>query len=147
MMLTTAFSLSLSAASLEELAWLSGCWRSDGDSRQIHEQWMKPGGNNMLGMSHTVAKGKTREFEFVRIVQEENGDIFYVANPSGQKEARFRLMIITEREARFENPDHDFPQRIIYRREGDSLLGRIEGTSKGKQRAIDFPLKRVPCED
>ena len=46
----------------------------------------------------------------------------------------------------FENPEHDFPQRVIYRLQPDGLLvGRIEGISKGKPRAIDFPMKRVPC--
>jgi hypothetical protein len=46
----------------------------------------------------------------------------------------------------FENPTHDFPQRVIYRREGDSLLGRIEGMTNGQQKAVDFPLKRVSCD-
>ena len=55
-------------------------------------------------------------------------------------------MTVTDREARFENLEHDFPQRIIYRRDGDSLTGRIEGVSMGKERAVDFPLKRVPCD-
>ena len=145
-LLATAFSLSARAASLEELGWLSGCWRADDGKRQINEQWMKPAGNTILGMRHTVVNGKTREHEFIRIVQEDNGDIFFVATPSGQKEARFKLMNVTEREARFENPEHDFPQRIIYRRDGDNLLGRIEGTSKGKERAVEFPLKRVTCD-
>ena len=145
--LTTAFSFPALAGGIEELAWLSGCWRSDSGTPQITEQWMKPAGNLMLGMSHTVAEGRTREFEFMRIVQEENGDIFFVAMPSGQKEARFKLMMASAREVRFENPEHDFPQRIIYRREGDSLVGRIEGTSKGQAKAIDFPLNRVACGD
>ena len=107
---------------------------------------MKPAGNQMLGMSHTVVNDKTREYEFIRIVQEENGEIFFVAHPSGQKEARFKLTSASDREARFENPEHDFPQRIIYRRDGDSLVGRIEGVSKGQPRAVDFPLQRVACD-
>ena len=144
--LTTAVLFSAEAASLDQLAWLTGCWRADDGKRQITEHWMKPSGNNMLGMSHTVVNGKTREYEFIRIVQEENGDIFFVAQPSGQKEARFKLMNVSDREARFQNPDHDFPQRVIYRRDGDSLVGRIEGISNGKERAVDFPLKRVSCD-
>ena len=108
---------------------------------------MKPSGNMMLGMSHTVVNGKTREYEFIRIVQEENGNVFFVAQPSGQKEARFKLVTLTGSEARFENPEHDFPQRIIYRRDGDLLTGRIEGVSKGKERAVDFPLKRIACDE
>jgi hypothetical protein len=144
--LTTAVSFSAQAAGVAELAWLSGCWHSDDANRQITEQWMKPAGNMMLGMSHTVVNGKTREFEFIRIVQEENGDLFFIAAPSGQKEARFKLVSTGNREARFENPGPDFPQRIIYRRDGDHLLGRIEGVSKGQDRAVEFPLKRVACD-
>ena len=144
--LTTAFPFAACAANLQELAWLSGCWSSDKDNRQTTEHWMKLTGNMMFGISHTVVNGKTREYEFIRIVQEDNGAIFFVANPSGQKEARFKLTIATESEAHFDNPEHDFPQRIIYRRDGDSLLGRIEGISNGRERAVDFWLKRVACD-
>lgn len=144
--LATAFSFPLSAANLEDLAWLSGCWRSESDGRVNAEQWMKRNGNMMLGMSQTVVKGKTREFEFMRIMQEENGGVYLVATPSGQRETRFKLREAKGTEAIFENATHDFPQRVIYRREGDSLLGRIEGVSKGKEKAIDFPLKRTSCD-
>ena len=48
----------------------------------------------------------------------------------------------------FENPQHDFPQRVIYRLQTDgSLLGRIEGVSKGKEKAVDFPMTRAGCDD
>ena len=106
---------------------------------------MKPAGNIMLGMSHTVVNGRTGEHEFMRIAQEDDGSIFFIAKPSGQKEARFKLMNVSDREARFENPEHDFPQRIIYRRDGDSLVGRIEGISKGEERYVEFPLQRIAC--
>jgi hypothetical protein len=145
--LATAFSFGASAAGVEQLSWLSGCWRSAGGERQTTEQWMKPGGDQMLGMSHTVAGAKTREFEFMRIVQEENGEIFFIAQPSRQNETRFKLTFIGDREARFEKSKHDFPQRVIYRRDGDKLLGRIEGVSGGKERAIDFPMMRISCDE
>jgi hypothetical protein len=144
--LAGALSFSASAAELDQLIWLSGCWGSGGDNQRTTEHWMKPSGTTMLGMSHTVAGGKTRDFEFMRIVQEENGDIYFVAMPSGQKETRFKLINAHGTEAIFENPAHDFPQRVIYRRDGDSLRGRIEGVSKGQAKAVDFPLKRTPCD-
>ena len=146
LILATAFSFPVSAATLADLAWLSGCWRAESDGRVNAEQWTKRNGNMMLGVSQTVVKGTTREFEFMRIMQDANGDIFFVASPSGQNEARFKLVLSGKTEARFENPNHDFPQRIIYRREGDTLVGRIEGTSNGEERSVDFPLKRVSCE-
>ena len=46
----------------------------------------------------------------------------------------------------FENKEHDFPQRIIYRLDSDGdLLGRIEGILDGMDRAADFPMTRTKC--
>ena len=46
----------------------------------------------------------------------------------------------------FENPQHDFPQRVGYRSSGpDTMLAWIEGTAKGKSRKLEFPYRRVPC--
>jgi len=71
----------------------------------------------------------------------------FIASPSGQNTTGFALVSVTDHEVIFENPDHDFPQRIIYRLLSDEdLLGRIEGTINGTARAIDFPLKKMVCE-
>ena len=131
---------------LTDLRWLSGCWDNGDTLRRYEEQWMKPSGTSLLGMSRTVAKGKTVAYEFLQIRQEKNGDIFYVANPSGQEQGFFKLVKFGSGELVFENPDHDFPQRIIYRLKGDSLLARIEGTSRGKQKSSDFPMMRAKCD-
>ena len=43
----------------------------------------------------------------------------------------------------FENLAHDFPQRIIYRRNRRRrVTARIEGTVKGESRGRDFPYSR-----
>ena len=102
----------------------------------------------MLGISRTVADGKTVEFEFIQIRQEASGAILFIAKPSGQPAATFKLIKGSTREVVFENPQHDFPQRVIYRLQNDgSLLGRIEGTSKGKEKAVDFPMTRARCDE
>lgn len=133
--------------SLDSLAWLGGCWNGSSDARVYQEQWMKPSGKTMLGMSRTVANGKTVEYEFLRLHEEANGNIFYTAEPSGQSETSFTLVKLSHAEAVFENLDHDFPQRIVYRLHGDgSLTARIEGKSKGKERGVDFSMKRVACD-
>jgi len=132
---------------IDDFAWLAGCWDgSGGGGREYLEQWMKPSGQTMLGMSRTVMNGKTVEYEFVQI-REQEGGIFYIAKPSGQAEASFKLVKYSNQEAVFENPQHDFPQRIIYRLEKDgSLAAAIEGMSKGKLKHIDFPMKRAKCD-
>ncbi len=133
---------------LDSLSWIAGCWELSANGRVISEQWMKPSGGRMMGMSRTVKDGKTTEFEFVRLVKEDDGSISYVAKPSGQEGASFTLVSLEGQKAVFENLQHDFPQRIIYhRRTVDSLVARIEGTVGGKLKGVDFPMKRVKCEE
>jgi hypothetical protein len=135
--------------SVESLGWMSGCWELNVPQRQmtISEHWMKPAGGSMIGMSRTVRGGKTTGFEFVRIVATDAG-IDYVAKPSSNKEeTAFRLVKSSPAEAVFENLAHDFPQRIIYRKQSaDELFARIEGNQNGKLNGMDIPMKRVKCE-
>ena len=133
-------------ALLDRLVWLSGCWEGTDAGRQYREHWMKPAGDAMLGVSQTVVRGKTTEYEFLQIRQ-ETGGVFYVAKPSGQAEASFRLIDHGADRAIFENPDHDFPQRIIYRLEADGgLVARIEGREHGTTKEFDYPMIRVRCD-
>lgn len=70
-------------------------------------------------------------------IREDGGSLVYEARPSGQPAARFPLKSLDDGVAVFENPAHDFPQRIIYRRTPDGIAARIEGTMNGAPRAVD----------
>lgn len=133
---------------VEDLGWLSGCWESNDKAKQlvIFEQWMKPAGGLMLGIGRTVKKERAVDFEFMRIEQKSE-DIFFIAKPRQNKEETpFKLIKFASNEAVFENPEHDFPQRVIYKRQDNKLTGRIEGNNKGKFMGIDFPMTRAKCE-
>ncbi|TDJ38428.1 MAG: hypothetical protein E2O53_00245 [Gammaproteobacteria bacterium] len=133
-------------ADIADLRWMAGCWSQDGRESGSVEQWTAPAGGTILGMSRIVSGGKTVAFEFLRIVEEEDGWIRLVASPSGQETARFKLVSMSTNEVIFENPDHDFPQRIIYRLDSDSnLVGRIEREVNGTERTADFPMTRTKC--
>jgi uncharacterized protein DUF6265 len=134
--------------SVSDLAWMGGCWEAKSKGREINEQWMKPAGQTMLGMGRTVAQGRTVEYEFMQIREDKDGAIYYIARPSGQSEASFKLIKLQNREAVFENLEHDFPQRVIYRLQSDgSLFARIEGLSRGQPRGIDYPMNRARCDN
>ena len=134
-------------ASVADLAWLAGCWASVGGEAGSGEQWTAPAGKTLLGVSRTVIDSRTVAYEFVRIRETEAGEIEYIVKPSGQSEATFIIVQLSASEVVFENLDHDFPQRIIYRlRAGGNLVARIEGEIKGEFRTVDFPMKRVDCE-
>lgn len=132
---------------VDRLEWIAGCWASDDGKERIEETWMKPGGKSMIGMSRTVAGGKTVSAEQIQI-REANGQIAYIVSIAmGAKPVVFKLVKSSDNEAMFENPEHDFPQRIIYRRESaDGLFARIEGQEKGVNKAIDFRYKRSRCD-
>jgi hypothetical protein len=57
----------------------------------------------------------------------------------------FTSASVSESTVIFENPTHDYPQRVGYQRDGDSLLAWIDGTANGKSRRVDFPYRRVAC--
>ena len=96
----------------------------------------------MLGMSRTVAGEKTVEFEYLRIEQRADG-LYYVAYPQARCPGTdFKLTRASATEAVFENPQHDFPKRIIYRKTGDdSLTASIDGGENTK--AISFAYRRI----
>lgn len=128
---------------LADISWISGDWQTEpGGRRQIEEHWTKVAGESMLGMSRTVAGEKTVEFEYLRIEQRADG-IYYVAHPKARCPGTdFKLTRASATEAVFENPQHDFPKRIIYRKGGDgALTASIDGGEGTK--AMSFAFKRM----
>jgi len=136
--------LTQTAYTITDLAWMSGSWRTaPGGRAQIEEHWMAPGGGSMLGMSRTLAGDRTVEFEYLRLEQRA-GDIYYVAHPKARYPGtEFKLTRLTGQEAVFENPAHDFPKRISYRKGADgSLTASIDGGEGTKSMKFAYlPMK------
>ncbi|MDI4634765.1 hypothetical protein J7U46_17015 [Pelomonas sp. V22] len=127
-------------------AWLAGCWKLDGAEAGSVEQWMAPAAGQMMGMSRTLRKGKLAEFEFLQIRANAEGKLDYVAQPQGRPPTAFTLKEQGPQSVLFENPAHDFPQRISYARDGLALKARIEGLRNGQLRGIDFAFRKIACD-
>ena len=56
----------------------------------------------------------------------------------GRAPVPFRMVESDARRAVFANPEHEFPARIAYWREGADLLARIEGTIKDQRVATEW---------
>ncbi len=135
------------SADVSRLSWLSGCWAYDDEAPGSGEHWMPPAGGTMFAVSRTVRDSRTIAFEYLRIEETGEKSLALFASPSGQSPARFDMVSLKNNEVVFENPEHDFPQRIIYRlTDGGRLLGRIEGQSGGRLKAVDFLMSRIDCE-
>ena len=132
-----------STFSIDSLSWLSGGWSGSMGKAKIEEYWTPAEGNTMLGVNRTIVDGKTVAFEFLRIEERADG-IYYVAHPGARSGTEFKLTRMTESEAVFENPDHDHPKIIRYRRDGrDSMVAQIEGNPGGKHVVQDFRYQRT----
>jgi len=127
---------------LTDVSWISGAWQTEpGGKRQIEEHWTQATGASMLGMSRTVAGDKTVEFEYLRIEQRADG-VYYVAHPKARCPGTdFKLSRASATEAVFENPQHNFPKRITYRKSGDELTATIDGGEGTK--AITYSYRRM----
>lgn len=142
-MLFLSLAVGPAAVSAAELPhWLAGHWRVEDGGRVTDEVWLAPAQGLMTGMSRTHG-GKSPFFEFVRIEQRD-GALYYVAQPRGGAATEFRATDIAADAITFENPAHDFPQRIVYERRGtDVLAARIEGSIEGKPRVERWDYRRI----
>ncbi len=109
-----------------DLAWMSGRWEAVADGRWTEEVWSGPRGGAMIGFSRSGQGETLREFEYLRLQAGEDNVPVYLASPGGRSPpVAFRLAASDETSATFENPAHDFPQRIRYSRNGDSMTATI----------------------
>ncbi|MBM4187534.1 MAG: hypothetical protein FJ206_09500 [Gemmatimonadetes bacterium] len=124
--------------------WLVGCWERRG-TLVIEERWLPARGGMLFGVSVSARGDQAVSWEFLRI--ERNRDrLVYHAVPAGQLPTAFPAIVESDTLLVFENLDHDFPDRIIYRpKAADSLHARIEGTVRDSLRGIDFRFQRVAC--
>jgi hypothetical protein len=124
----------------DELAWLAGNWCSQDTGRAIEEYWMAPRGGMLLGLSRTL-KGGGAEFEYMRIMQVD-GVLNFIAQPGGIPPTAFKRTAGGKGWVRFENPEHDFPKWVEYRRQGDALHAQVGAPGRdGKKRSISYDYK------
>lgn len=127
-------------------AWIEGRWCAQQGADQVDEYWLPPVAGAAQGLSRTVRNGRVVGFEFMRI-ETRDGVPTFLAQPQGRAETAFPRTAGGVDWVRFENPVHDFPDRIEYRRDGDALQAAIEGPGRtsGARARVTFEYRR--CGD
>jgi hypothetical protein len=123
---------------------LTGVWESREGDAVTQEFWTPAEGGSMFGIGRTMQTGRTVFFEYLRIEHREGG-LVYFASPNGRSPAtEFRYVPSADAQViQFENPAHDFPQRIIYRFvDEDTLSVSISGWQGGSERIEEWRLTR-----
>ena len=137
-----ALALLAVAAPVADLSWLSGYWLSCEGGREVSETWSSQQREVVLGMAMSVNDEKL-SWEQTRIVAGEGTATFF-ANPSGQSSSQFKSIELGPQRVVFENPTHDFPQRVTYSRKGDTLTGRIDGVIQGATKSMEWRYAKAP---
>ncbi|MCE3294878.1 MAG: hypothetical protein K0R65_592 [Crocinitomicaceae bacterium] len=130
---------------LEKAAWFLGNWENNFPEGGITESWEQANDSTYTGRSLVVIGKDTVSSETLRL-EEQNGKLMYIPTVSDQNGGREVVFTLTKNNGKmlvFENPKHDFPQKITYTRiSGDSIVAEISGTMDGKPASEQFPMSR-----
>jgi hypothetical protein len=131
---------------IDRAAWLLGTWSGGRPGKELVEIWEKQDDSTYLGRGCMV-KGRDTVVQESVSLQERNGQLYYIPTVAGQNDGRavrFTLTAISDRHMVFENPAHDFPQKITYTLiHPDSLLAEISGKIQGEIKSRGYPMRRV----
>lgn len=127
-------------------SWLLGRWEQKTLKGTIYESWKSNSDSSYFGKSYLLKEKDTVVLETVSLLQKD-GALFYiptVTNQNNSMPVSFKLTSSSDNKLVFENPIHDFPQKITYVLiSSDSLLAEISGVLNNKQQFRQFPMRRV----
>lgn len=134
-------------SSIKNADWFIGEWANKSAEGELTERWKKVNDSVYYGESYFVTLSKDTAFAETVQLEEANGKLAFtvtVPNQNNEKPVRFEATSFTKSQIVFENPKHDFPNKIVYNRVGkDSLVAQIYGTQKGKPATEKFKMKKV----
>lgn len=129
---------------IEKAKWLVGRWENDSKAGKLVEEWMTFNDSTLIGFGLFIVGQDTVFSEDMQLVQ--RGDsLSFSAKAYGQnddKPVKFDMTSSAENEMTFENPKHDFPNKIIYKHVKDSLYAEVSGVEKGQPKVEKFSMKK-----
>lgn len=127
-----------------KFAILEGKWQVKATGLFI-EEWKKESDSLFVGKSYMQKGDSIIPMESMKLVFRKDSTFYVPTVPAqnGGKAISFYLSNKNDSLFMFENPKHDFPQRIIYAFTGkDKLLITIDGKINGAYRKEDFSFSR-----
>jgi len=118
----------------KSLKWLEGRWERSNvkPGMKANEQWQVYAPYQLKGIG-VMMKGEDTVFlEKIQIIIKE-GNIYYVADVKENKApVYFKFTSVTPHGFICENPEHDFPKKIVYELNGSKLVVTISDDSKSQ---------------
>ena len=132
------------AATIADLAWMTGRYMGDTGNGTLEENWAEPVGGSIASLVRSTADGATNMIEL--IVVEEEGDSLTLRlkqwdpgmKPRADGFQVFELIEIGDKQVVFRNTEEGGLRRLGYSLVGDRFTISVE-TAQG---AFDIPLTR-----
>jgi hypothetical protein len=131
---------------IKKTDWLLGKWENKIDEGILSESWKRLNDSTFQAESFFIKDKDTLHFEKITL-QQKGENLIYSATVKGQnndKPVSFNMTSETEKKLVFENPKHDYPQKITYTLiNKDSLVAEISGIQLGKPSSEKFGMKKT----
>lgn len=131
---------------LDKIEWVLGFWEMVSPEGKVTESWIRTNDSVYSGIGkYTDTAGQTLTTEEISIVLRD-GKLLYIPLVSGQNDGQpviFSEVTFSDTMVTFENNNHDFPQRIVYVKQGEGkMLAYIEGEMNGEPARLEYPYTR-----
>lgn len=130
---------------LEKAAWLLGSWENNSEEGKMSETWVEDHENAYSAKTY-FSIGKDTVFRELSRLEETGSNLQCVISIEGENDEKpvtFKMTKQSEQNLVFENPKHNFPNKITYQHKGDSVIAEISGMQKGKFAKQRFGMVRV----
>lgn len=131
-----AMAFGQSADDFQKLEWLIGKWTkvNNKPGRSGFEKWESASPGTMKGLGLSLNGTDTVFIEKLQLLARENA-IYYVADVAENKALTyFKITAINNNGFTCEDPNHDFPKKIVYEQTGKKL----KVTTSGDGKSVEF---------
>ena len=109
--------------SLQQLEWMLGDWQSFGEKSDTHESWLKLSEQTFEGKGTSFNKqGQLKSSENLRLLAMQDAIYFLAKVSHNELPVAFKATRCDANHAVFENPKHDFPNKLEYSLTPDGTL-------------------------
>jgi uncharacterized protein YciI/Fe-S cluster assembly iron-binding protein IscA len=121
--------------------FLQGTWKME--NKEIYEHWDMLNNNTLKGFSYKIRNQQMVISEYLDVTR-QGKEIIYTATVLNQNQGKGINFKLTKTDSTFtfENPDHDFPKKIIYQKLTDTEI--YVQVTDGKQKGFAYKMKKQP---
>jgi hypothetical protein len=126
----------------KDFSWLLGDWqRTNNEAGQLTTESWEFSQKEYQGLGVTVVGSDTVFFENISLTNIENQMFLVVETPEHGDPVQFKITSQTNESFTAENPENDFPKKIIYKKTKEGLLATVSND----ERTIDFTF--IPAKN